>query len=351
MTSAPDIAYIFDPRFTGGTSAAIASELKVAVTLGRLQLHARRSAMFSGQDVAPALRQTLDALGLGLIWDAPQISADVVILHNPSFLRFQTDPHMRIVTRHLIVVAHENFLRPGKFESHDVRRCLDQIDQATLALRKSIAPVSGHNRTTIADWFSQNPGASGWQILAQDWFNICDFPLVPPTAKPADRRGRHSRPGPEKFPPLGDLDLCFPATAQSNVILGADMLLAAGLDRPHWTMVPFRGLELASYFQMMDFMVYFTALTWRESFGRVLAEGIAAGKVVVCDADTAATFGDAVVTTTPAQVDAVIAGFISDPESYRDQVARGQSWVGEHSPEAFRGRMAEVLKWRTGCDL
>jgi hypothetical protein len=36
--------------------------------------------------------------------------------------------------------------------------------------------------------------------MAEDWINICDFPFAPPTPAPRDRRGRHSRPGFEKFP-------------------------------------------------------------------------------------------------------------------------------------------------------
>ena len=41
---------------------------------------------------------------------------------------------------------------------------------------------------------------------------------------------------------------------------------------------------------MIDFFVYFTAPTWQESFGRVVAEAIAAGKVVLTNPDIGATF-------------------------------------------------------------
>jgi hypothetical protein len=338
-----DLAYVIDPRFSGGTSAAVAAELRVAVTLGRVRLHARQSAMFKGTRVAPVLQLALDELGLELIWDAPEVSADVVILHNPSFLRFQTDPSMRILTRHLIVVAHENFLRPGGYESFDVARCLDQLDRATLALRKTIAPISAHNRATITAWQARQPGNSPWKLLSGDWFNICDFPIAPPNPSPGDRRGRHSRPGFEKFPSLEHMDLCFPAHAVSNVILGADSFMDTGLSRDHWTMLPFQGLDLGAYFEMIDFMVYFTAPTWRESFGRVLAEAIAAGKLVVSDAETASIFGDAVIACQPHEVDGLIADYVAQPGRYVDQVNRAQNALGHLSGPAFHQFLARVL--------
>ena len=59
---------------------------------------------------------------------------------------FQSRFPIRIVARKLVVVAHENFLRPGGEESFDVGKCLGQIDRAALALNKAIAPISPWNR-------------------------------------------------------------------------------------------------------------------------------------------------------------------------------------------------------------
>ncbi|MGC9420466.1 MAG: glycosyltransferase [Rhodovulum sp.] len=342
--TAPRLAYVIDPRFAGGTSAAVAAELRVAAGMGRVTVHARCSAMFGAdRQVAPALREVLDELALPLVWDAPEIAADLVILHNPAFLKFQPDFGGRLLARHLVVVAHENFLRPGGVEGFDVGACLARIDRASLALRKSIAPVSAHNRTTVETWLANAPAAPRWDVLDSDWFNICDMAPAPPTDRPRDRRGRHSRPGFEKFPPLADLDRCFPAHAEANVILGADMLLAAGVVRPHWTMLPFRSVEVEAYFGMIDFLVYFTAPTWRESFGRVIAEALAAGKVVLTDPETGAAFGTGVLPCTPAEVDAAIARLVTDPAAYRAQAARGQAVLAGLSRGAFETRLAALI--------
>ncbi|SIO57172.1 hypothetical protein SAMN05444722_3693 [Rhodovulum sp. ES.010] len=340
----PRVAYVIDPRFAGGTSAAVAAELRVAARHACVTVHARASAMFGpGRHVAPSLRAALDDLGLPLTWDAGEIAADIVILHNPAFLKHQSHLGARIVARHLIVVAHENFLRPGGAEGFDVGGCLSVIDRASLAVRKSIAPVSGHNRATATDWLAASRPLGAWDVLADDWFNICDMPRVAPTAAPRDRRGRHSRPGFEKFPPLEALDHCFPSHAEANVLLGADMLIASGLARPHWQMLPFGALDVGTYFGMIDFLVYFTAPTWRESFGRVIAEALAAGKVVLTDPETAAPFGKGVLACAPAEVDAAIARLVASAPAYAAQARAGQAALDAFSAGAFEARFAAVL--------
>lgn len=340
MTKLPRIAYVLDPRFPGGTSAAVAEEIAAIRPLVRPAVHAVASRMFAGRDLSPALAGAFDAAGLEPQWDAPVVAADTVILHNPAFLKFDDSLGRRIVARELIVVTHENFLRPGGAEGFDVAGCLDRIDRGTLALRKTLAPVSAHNRATVTGWAARNGLRPGWSVAAQDWFNICAFPLLPPTAAPRDRRGRHSRPGFEKFPPRAVMERCFPADAEANVILGAEVLMAEDAPPPYWRLHPFRGLDLATYFEMIDFMVYFTAPTWQESFGRVLAEGIAAGKVVISDAATAAGFSGAVVPARPEEVDAIIARFIERPERYAAHVRAAQAVLSRFSADAFRARFA-----------
>lgn len=343
MPDHPHLAYVVEPAFPGGTSSAVAHELRAVRGRARITLHGITSRMFPGRPVAPVLDAAIADLGLELVRDAARIAADKVIVHNPSFLKFETDLPTRIVAREIVLVTHENLLRPGGGESHDVAHCLDLIDRGTVALRRSLAPISPHNRATVRDWLAAHPRHRHWQVRAEDWINICDFPLAPPSPAPRDRRGRHSRPGFEKFPSPRAMDLCFPPYAEANVILGADALGDLAATRPHWRAIPFGGMELPDYFDAIDFMVYFTAPTFRESFGRVLAEAIAAGKVVLSDADTAAVFGDAVIATRPEEVDAVIAAFLAEPGRYAAQVARAQARLADFSAAGFLRRQADLF--------
>jgi hypothetical protein len=192
MTAPIRIAYVIDPRFPGGTSAAVAAELRVVAGFGAVSVHAVESAMFQGRHIAPQLQAAFDDLAIEPVWNAPVIAGDIVLLHNPAFLKFQKALPTRILCRQLHVIAHENFERPGGHEGFDVAQTLTQIDRASLALEKVIAPISRVNRATIDSWLGARPGFRGWRVQPEDWFNICAFDLCPPTAAPADRRGRNA---------------------------------------------------------------------------------------------------------------------------------------------------------------
>lgn len=349
MPTKPSVAYILEPRFPGGTSSAVATELRATATMARVSVNAIRSKMFKGDNIAPPLEAALRDLGLKMVWDPQTISADIVILHNPSFLKFQSRLGTQIIARHLIVVTHENFLRPGAVEAFDVAACLEQIDRGSIALQKSIVPVSQYNRSTVEDWLLRHRASGNWSLLDVDWFNICSFSFMQPNHFPEDRRGRHSRAGFEKFPSIEDLDICFPKHAQSNIIIGADTFMKEKLNRPHWKMIPFRGIDIDKYFEMIDFMVYFTSSTWRESFGRVVAEAIAAGKVVITDPGTASTFSGAAIPASPSEIDGIIQAFISDPPRYSEYVRKAQETLLAFSADVFQRRFSGFLQSLPGA--
>ncbi|CUJ93260.1 hypothetical protein RUE5091_01315 [Ruegeria denitrificans] len=345
----PKIAYVIEPRFSGGTSAAVAAELRAIADFGQLEVHAVTSRTFGeNRHIAPVLRRALDDLHIPLIWDAPRVCADFVILHNPSFLKFNDVLSTKIFAQDLIVVTHENFLRPGGEEGFDVTACLNQIEASSLALRRTLAPISPYNRRTVTDWLSSTRVARQWRVFDQDWFNICQTEVEPPCESPRDRRGRHSRPGFEKFPSMSDLDRCFPKSSESNVILGADALLSAGVLRAHWTLLPFDAINVDEFFGMIDFYVYFTAPTWQESFGRVVAEALAAGKVVLTNPATGATFGDAVLTCDPGDVDGIISDLVAEPQRYHEQVSKSQAVLDRYSVKSFKAMLSKIMTVDSG---
>lgn len=342
------VAYVLDPRFPGGTSSAVAAELQVVSRQAKVRIYALETKMFQTRSIAPQLRKMLRKLHLEIEWDYREIAADVVILHNPSCLKFQDNIETRIIARHLIVVTHENFLRPGGAPGFDVEKCLTQIVSASIALQRSLAPISAHNRATIQAWCREYGAVTDWALLDEDWFNICSFEKTQPTTAPRDRRGRHSRPGAEKFPSRDMMAMCFPKIAERNVILGADRLQRADDVPEHWQLHPFGSLALETYFDQIDFVVYYTAPTWRESFGRVIAEAIAAGKIVITDTETASTFMGAAIGAAPEDVDRIIASYISQPERYCADVVSAQDKLDLFSAEAFENRFENVARRTSG---
>lgn len=337
------IAYVLDPRFAGGTSSAVAAELRAVCAMGQVHVNALETKMFSGRYVAPQLSDVLTELNLPLTWVDNEIAADVVIFHNPSSLKFQEQLGTKIVARHLIVVTHENFLRPGGAEGFDVEKCLDQIAASSITLKRSLAPISAWNRSTVESWCRKHVLAAGWSLLEDDWFNICSFERVPPTTAPRDRRGRHSRPGSEKFPPNDVMELCFPETAERNIILGADRFMGDDDVPVFWTLYPFGSLTLPHFFEQFDFFVYYTAPTWRESFGRVVPEAVAAGKIVITDPETANSFEGAAIGAVPQEIDQIIATYVAQPERYRADVLSAQASLDRFSADSFRGVFKDVF--------
>ncbi len=295
--------------------------------------------MFPDKPVNPVLKQSMDQLGLQIIWDNPVISADIIIFHNPSFLKFNKSFDPKLVCQNLIVVTHENFLSPLGTLGFDITGCLEKIEAQTLCAGAYLAPVSDYNRQTVVDWL---PPFSNWNVLPENWFNICDFEFQAPTAKPTDRRGRHSRPGFEKFPDRNTMEVLFPAHADSNTILGADAFSSDQIP-PHWTLHNFRTVSVDKFLDQIDFFVYFTHPTWRESFGRVIAEATASGKLVITDPETAKIFGEGVVGTTPENVDQVISELIAAPKDYQKRVKQAQKQLKRFGAEAFADQAAAII--------
>lgn len=331
-----------DPRFPGGTGGAVAAEMRALAPVCDLSLVALATAMFKGRRLNPAIEAALEDLGLAPCWNPAVVHADTLVFHNPSCLRFDRTLDVRLSCAEAFVVTHENFLRPGGAEGFDVGKCLGLIEEALVSGRRWLAPISSHNRETVSDWIRQ--AGSDWVCTAQDWFNVIDAPLVAPVAAPRDRRGRHSRPGPEKYPPREALLRQFPPHAERCILLGADSLMKDGEEIPrHWDLRAFGTSDVGRFLGEIDFFVYFTHPLWRESFGRVIAEAIAAGKLVVTDPDTARTFGSAVIASDGSDIDRIVAEYVSQPARYGAFVRRAQETLARFGAEAFRERFSTLV--------
>lgn len=339
------VALLVDPRFPGGTGTAVAAEIRALAPHVDLAVFGLATAMFRGRPVNPAIAGALQDVGLTLLPEPSVVHADTIVLHNPACLRFDSRLGPRLSASRVIVVPHENFVRPGGNEGFDIAHCLGLIAAQVTGAERLVAPVSASNRAGVATWLALYP-ALGWRLARDNWSNICDQTLLAPTPAPRDRRGRHSRPGLEKFPPLPMLHAQFPEHAEFCTILGADNLLAERAALPeHWHLLPFGAVEVATFLSRIDFFVYYTHPLWRESFGRAIAEAVAAGKLVVTDPATAEPFGSGVVADDGGQIDAIVAAHIADPSRYAAAVRRAQLHLAaHHRPRQVGARLIALLQ-------
>ncbi|MFO1142947.1 MAG: hypothetical protein U1E59_11220 [Amaricoccus sp.] len=344
------MALLVDTRFPGGTAAAVASEIRALAPRVDLKVHDLESALFKRRSPNPAILAALEEVGQRLLPEPPVVHADVVVLHNPTCLRFDSRLRPRLSAPRTIVVTHENFLRPDGSEGFDAAHCLDLVSERTAGGETILAPVSDGNRATVAAWLVRRPG-SDWRLASDNWPNICDLPFLPPTAHPRDRRGRHSRPGVEKFPPLAAMRAQFPPHAERCAILGADSLLRERDSLPsHWDLQPFGAMRVGDFLAGIDFFVYFTHPLLRESYGRAIAEAVAAGKLVVTDPATAEAFGPGVVADDGRGVDGIVAAHISDPGRYAAAVLRAQADLARHRPEPVASRLLALIESEVSAD-
>ena len=344
------VALVIDPRFSGGTSSAVAHEIRTIAPHVDLEVHALETRMFKGRAVNPHLQAALEETGTELIWNARVIRSEVVVLHNNSCLKLNDRLDIRILCDRLFVVTHENFLHPDGTDGFDVAKTVSLIEGAAICRARFFAPVSGYNRRGVEAWLKAH--RARWQMAAFNWFNICDFETTPPTAEPRDRRGRLSRAGYEKFPALSVMRAHFPATAEANLILGGDSFLLDPQGIPaHWEVLPFGSAPVFEVLKDLDFFVYYTHPHWRESFGRVIAEAISAGKLVITDPGTAEIFGPAVHAAEPeADIGAIIGRYLADPGAYVRFVDQAQRHIAGFSAASFVEKVIGGVKETKGQD-
>lgn len=343
------LALVVDPRFSGGTSSAVAREIRVLAPRVNLSLHALETKMFKGRDIHPLLQSAAEDNGLSFEWNPNSIRAEIVAFHNPSCLKFDETLPTRIICDRAFVVTHENFLRPGGSEGYDVGKTLAILEKSLLCRARYLAPVSTYNRRGVQAFVDRYNAR--WALADFDWFNICDFETVPPVDIPRDRRGRLSRPGFEKFPSLSVMERHFPAHAEACHILGGDSFLLEPATIPdHWTVLPFGAVPVSEFLTRIDFFIYFTHPQWRESFGRVIAEAVAAGKIVITDPGTAEIFGSAVVASNGDDVDGIIADFIAEPDRYRERVLLAQQHLLSFGSTAFGHDVLSGIRQTKGAN-
>lgn len=75
----------------------------------------------------------------------------------------------------------------------------------------------------------------------------------------------------------------------------------------------------------------------------MVAEAIAAGKVVICEKYLARTFGEACITVNADEIDRTISEYLDQPARYIDQVIRSQNYIRRFARENFESNWSTLL--------
>jgi glycosyltransferase involved in cell wall biosynthesis len=323
-----DVLVVADPRFAGGSTAALVSDVTAMAGLGlSVGLSFVRSAYLDdARDPVNAKALALaDLDGVTLLDPATPARSALAFLHHPLvFFRGIEETLSLSAERCVIVTHHAPFRADGSLEWDPIatRR---RARQAT-GLAAWFAPISGVVRAQLASFEPLIRQSSA------DWPNIFDPADWPQTraalSGPDLIIGRHGRPDPLKFPATGaEIDAALPASDKVRVrVLGcpAEALLARGAHPDRWEVLEFGAEPVVEFLNSLDVFTYHYHPNWLESFGRTVAEAILCARPCLLDPRLAPTFGDMAQYCRPEETAGALRRLADDPAAtmVRAQAAR-----------------------------
>lgn len=345
-----DILIVGDFRFPGGTSTAIAHELRAlrstrhSVGLYHLEsTYLDNRADWHQEIVAEAAKGG----GKFLPRDA-KAEAKVLFVHSPWVIPKAAPTGLSAAMR--ILVAH-----------HPPVNATGQLEYDPRAIER-------HARKAFGGWFVWAPispvcrdafDAAGLPFprLRTDWTNIVfvDDWGAARTRLIGDRPviGRHSQPRSVKWPANrealfrvypndGDIQVHLMGLAESTKAM-------IGKFPDNWQIWEPNEIPVREFLSMIDFFVYFHHPDWLEAFGRTVAEAAAAGCVVILPPYLKRTFGDAALYCESSEALDLVFSISADRERFAELSKRGPQIIDRHfGPQGQLERLHRVLAAANG---
>lgn len=341
-----DVLYVGDFRFLGGTSTAVAAEVKALSDAGY-----RIGLVFLATGLHPVTRDThpdiLTLVAHGNVTLVPRgwpVRTKLCLLAHPmAFTAYPADP-LQIVADQTILVVHHPPIDGFSAPNYDVAA----IDSVTRNLFGPVqwAPVG----PVVRETFEQRSFPCA--LTNMDWTGVIELGPAPRPRDWSETRnpviGRHSRPDRLKFPATPDEFLAaYPDDPRVSVeFMGfpqecADMLPV----RPgNWRIHEFGAMPPAQFLSRLDAFVYFHHTRWREAFGRAALEAMAAGVPTVLPRYMRSTFGEAAIYADSSEILDIALSIRDQPEVWRRQADTARGVVEESfSPAVVVRRVAGIV--------
>jgi len=323
-----DVLIVCDPRFPGGTSTAIASEIqamhKAGYRIGLVPLIGQ--VLRFPHPINAAIKAAIADGWVTLVPLHQKVHGRLCLLHHPQvFSKFPERP-LNITADVTRLIIHH----PPRDADGSLNYDIEAIDRVVNDLFGDVAwaPVGPKVR---AEFTGLYPAP---KLAANDWVNIInvdDFRL-PREGFHAGRPviGRHSRPDVQKWPDTREDFLgAYPNHPDISVRLmgyGEEQDLVVGQRPANWQIFEFGAMPVRTFLGTIDFFSYYHSADWIEAFGRSILEAAASGAVPVLPEHFRPLFKDAAVYSDEADVANTVQSL------YRDQVAFGrQSEAGRDS--------------------
>lgn len=323
-----DVLILTDPRFMGGTTAAIAADMRAFSQAGlSVGLYLVQSdGFFRREDQPnPAVQDLADLDGVTLCNDRATLAAGVAFFHHPGIFLHPVLNPVHVTADRSLVVTHQPLFEGNGAMNFDPLRVMANLKQqfGTVPIW---APVSGLCRQHYRSL------APVLRLSREDWGNSFDVSTWTPRrekfTRPVLTIGRHGRPHTEKWPDTAaDIAACLPATATSRIrVMGADRshLDRLGVDVSAWDLVAFNGETPQAFLDSLDVFSYFYADRWVEAYGRTVAEAMLMGCRCILPDSLRPTFGPHALYGRPQDVPSMLAHLRDHPAEARAAAARAR---------------------------
>jgi hypothetical protein len=341
-----DILIVGDFRFPGGTSGAVAHELRALRSTSHTVGLYHVSSAYLGSKPFTWHQEIVAEIERGAVPVVPEgtaAEASVIFVHSPWILRKMVPTHLRAPLR-ILVAHHPPVDARGRlyYDPRVVERsarsafggslvwapispvCRDAFDAAGLIFPR--LRMDWTNLLFVDDWGAARPGLLGAR------------PII----------GRHSRPRNEKWPATRDaLFQVFPDGGDIQVkLMGLSNKMKELIGAPpiNWQTMETNEIPVRDFLSAIDFFVYFHHPDWVEAYGRTVAEAAAAGCVVILPDYLKRTFGDAGLYCEPAEALDLVRSTAADRERFAEFSARGRQVIEQRfGPTSYLDRLQRVL--------
>ena len=341
-----DIVLLSDFRFSGGTSAAVAEEIRAAhgagYSVGLVALEAAN--LTTPLPLNPRLRALIEAGACTLVPPREPVEARLAQLHNPYAAVLLPWESVRVRAERRMVIVHHPPTDAEGVAYYD----LDLSGQCRGDPERQRGLGAGGPAGSPAAGRARQPAVADQGGLAQ---RRRDRP-VGRAARAADGRAGDDRPPqPARSAQMagdarGDPPGLPGPSAPGGRILGR-RALPAGVGRAlpaNWKVVRFGGEAPEQFLRSLDFFVYHHHPSWVEAFGCTIAEAMASGLPMLLPPHFAPLFHDGAIYTAPEEVTATVLRLADDPLAYRRQSDAAHDFAQRHfSHETHRRRLHALI--------
>lgn len=336
MAAQLDVVFILDPRFEGGVSTAVATELAALLPYRDLRiglLPVKAHLLGLPFPTHPALAALVATGQICILRPGEDWQCQLALIHHPVVFEHPPQAPLPLKAERAILVLHHPMRDAEGMRQYDLDRiaaCIRDVFCADLM----IAPVSVVVRHSLG--FVAPPGT---EILSEDWHNLLDlgdWPFDPDKPPPAGDRlviGRHARPHPQKWPDTRaeaeNAYLADHAGVEMRALGGGPFLTELyGANLPaNWIIREFTFDPVQPFLANLDAYVYFHSASWSEAFGRNILEALATGLVTVLPPHFEPLFGEAALYCAADDVADRLAQLRADPHAWQAQRLRARHWV------------------------